>query len=141
MKWLISADATTEVYAREDDVDHGCDQAGEAMTYAMMNPQEFMKKAFNVVVSDPIEFFCCVITKADVRSNNRLVPVISQRKFEELIENKQRYRDIFESIRNRDFYKPLHEEIKFDDYAFEYAGYTFHVPAMMIPDEINRVKI
>ena len=91
-------------------------------------------------MEEPLEFFCCVITKADVRSNNRLVPVISQRKFESLINSGKQYREIFQIIRNREYYKPLHKDIKYKDCVFRYAGYTFHVPAMVIPDELNRVK-
>ncbi len=140
MKWLLSADASTEVYAREDDVDHGCKQVEDAVGYAMINSQEFMKKAFDVEITEPVEFFCCVVTKADVRSNNRLVPVVSQRKLKELIESEKRYREIFEIIRNKEYYKPISEEIKYEDYVFGYAGYVFHVPAMIIPDEINRIK-
>ena len=140
MKWLLSADASSEVFSREDEVDHGCGQAEISMGYAMVNSHDFMKKAFDIDNETPIEFFCCVITKADVRGNNRHVPVISQRKFIQLIESNKEYREIFESIRNRSYYEPIDNGTEYKDYIFSYAGYTFHVPALIIPDEVLRVN-
>ncbi len=140
MKWLLEADATWEVYAREDDVDHGCEQINTAMGFAMCHSAEFMKKAFNVDISDNIEFFCCVITKTNVRNNSKTVPVISQRKFMEILKKKASYRDMFETIRREEYKTPLAKGVEQKDYEVQYAGFRFHIPALIIPNEANLIS-
>lgn len=130
MKWLLEAELTHDVYVREDEVDHGCKQVENAMGYAMSNSNDFMERAFRMNVDAPVEYFCCVITKTNIRHNNKFVPTISQRKFEELLDSKKSLREIFEIVRNKEYIPQLESNTKFEDRIVEYAGYTFHTTAL-----------
>ena len=42
-KWFSAADSTKEVYAKEDEITHGCKQIEEIMTYGMQDRSHFIK--------------------------------------------------------------------------------------------------
>ncbi|OPY56606.1 MAG: hypothetical protein A4E55_02017 [Pelotomaculum sp. PtaU1.Bin035] len=129
LKWLNESDSTQEVFAREDDIEHGCDQVKKIMASAIANVPAFIEKVFNVQ-SEYIDLFYCVISKNSIRSVSDDVPVISLNKFIEVLK-KSDINNGFHAIRNRDYYDPIPENSQMDSEAVSYAGYTFNIPALI----------
>lgn len=48
LKWFMAADSSKEVYAREDDITHGCEQSSQIMAYAMKDKKTFILSCFMV---------------------------------------------------------------------------------------------
>ena len=86
MKWLIEADSTKEVFARQNDIDHGCNQVETIMSIAMTDPISIVKKLFGIDIQEIPDLFWCVISKHDIRSINPHVPVISLDTIKELLQ-------------------------------------------------------
>lgn len=49
LKWFMAADSSKEVYAREDDITHGCEQSSQIMAYAM-NDKKALKKCLKLMI-------------------------------------------------------------------------------------------
>lgn len=58
-KWFAAADSAKEVYAKEDEITHGCLQVESIMTYAMSDRKHFFKQVFGIDDGDTIDLFCC----------------------------------------------------------------------------------
>lgn len=129
LKWLNESDSTQEVFAREDDIEHGCDQIKKIMASAIVNVPAFIEKVFNVE-SKFVDLFYCVISKNSIRSVSDDVPVISLNKFIEILK-KSDINNGFHAIRNRDYYEPIPENSQMDSEPVTYAGYTFNIPALI----------
>lgn len=128
-KWLTESDSTQEVFAREDDIEHGCNQIKEIMASAIMNVPAFIDKVFKVQ-SEYVDLFYCVISKNNIRSVSDDVPVISLQKFTEVLK-KSDINNGFHTIRNRDYYEPIPENSQMDSEPVTYAGFTFNIPALI----------
>lgn len=64
LKWLVEADSTSEVFARVQDLEHGCKQVSDMLTYAQKNCFEFCNKVFGFVTSDNLPVVMgCVVSK------------------------------------------------------------------------------
>lgn len=129
LKWLTESDSPQEVFAREDDIEHGCDQIKKIMAYAIMNVPAFIEKVFEVK-SEYVDLFYCVISKNNIRSVGNDVPVISLRKFSEILK-KSDVNDGFHAIRNRDYYEPVPEHSQMASEPVSYGGYKFYIPALI----------
>lgn len=63
LKWFMAADSSKEVYAREDDITHGCEQSSQIMAYALRDKKVFMKRVFGIDDCDNVDLFCCVVAR------------------------------------------------------------------------------
>ncbi|MBQ7009489.1 MAG: hypothetical protein IJN05_09800 [Ruminococcus sp.] len=129
IKWFMAADSTKEVYAREDEVTHGCEQSETIMAYAMSDRAKFMKQVFNIDNCNDVELFCCVVVKHNIRTQNKHVPVINIKKLKELLSTRN-INSVFHTIRDHEYEDelPCNAEITLMD--VEYAGFTFKLPAI-----------
>ena len=129
LKWFLEADSTKEVYAREDEITHGCEQVESVMNYAMSDKQAFIKQVFGVESDMDYDLFCCVIAKHNVRTKNKYVPVIDIQSIEKLFESLP-LNTVFHAIRNRDFEIDIPDSATITHKEVNYAGYTFKIPAI-----------
>ena len=136
MKWLIEADSTKEVLARQNDIDHGCKQVEKIMSYAMKNPIMFTKRVFNIDIKEIPDISWCVIARNDVWTSNRNVPVISLETIKYMLKTMS-LNTAFHKIRNREFYKPLPPNAVISHKMVHYAGYEIRVPALVIEKEFE----
>ena len=129
IKWFMAADSTKEVYAREDEITHGCEQSEAIMAYAMSDRARFMKQVFNIDNCNDVELFCCVVAKNNIRTQNKHVSVININKLKELLSTRN-INSVFHTIRNHEYEDklPCNAEITMMD--VEYAGFTFKLPAI-----------
>lgn len=131
LKWLTEADATHEVYAREEDINHGCDQVQSIHRYALENSFDFIKKAFNEELSGEIELEACVISKVGIRTTNSSVPVISLNRFIELYNNNNSLKGLLKDIKGKKFLSPIPPKFKLQKLGVKYANYTFELPGFV----------
>ena len=138
LKWFLAADSSKEVYAREDEITHGCEQIESIMTYAMVNRNRFIKQVFGVDNGEYVDLFCCVIARHNIRSRHKYVPVIDLQKFKKLLSTKPA-NDVFHIIRNRGYDEPLPENASITHQVISYGDYIFKIPAIRfesIPSEL-----
>lgn len=128
LKWFTAADSTKEVYAREDEITHGCDQIESIMSYAMCNKKVFLRKVFNLD-EDDVELFCCVIAKHNIRTKNNHVPVINQKTLIDLFSTNAIF-NVFHIIRNREFETHLPTSASITHQTVNYGNYIFKIPAI-----------
>ena len=136
MKWLIAADSSKEVYERQKDINHGCEQIEQIMGYAFEDRKVFGKRIFEMEMADDPDLFCCVIVKHDLCSTNKHVPVISISKIKELFA-KYDLSTVFNIIRNQEFYGKLPEKTELGHKEVEYAGYIFKIPALIVEKDFE----
>lgn len=129
IKWFMAADSTKEVYAREDEITHGCEQSESIMAYAMSDRARFMKKVFNIDNCKDVELFCCVVAKHNIRTQNKHVPVINIKKLKELLSTRN-INSVFHTIRNHEYEDKLPHNAEITMMDVEYAGFTFKLPAI-----------
>lgn len=135
LKWFMAADSSKEVYAREDDITHGCEQSDSIMTYALTNKEKFMKQVFGVNDYEFTDFFCCVVAKHNIRTRNKYVPVIDISKLKHLIQTKP-LNSVFHIIRNHEYEDSLPNNAEITYQSVEYGGYIFNIPAIGLECEI-----
>lgn len=129
LKWFTPADSTREVYAREDDITHGCKQMEAIMAYAMQDRSKFISKAFGLRNFDSIDLFCCVVAKHNIRTQNPYVPVIDLERLKDLLVSLPT-NSAFHSIRNHQYELELPEFAKITYQSVSYGGFTFNIPAL-----------
>ena len=129
LKWFMAADSSREVYAREDDITHGCEQSSQIMAYAMKDKKAFMKKVFEVDACDDVDLFCCVVARHNIRTQNKYVPVIDLKKLKELFSCKSPC-SVFYIIRNHEYEESLPEDALITYQTVTYGGFTFKIPAI-----------
>lgn len=100
----------------------------------LSNPIELAHRLFNIDLDEKPEFYCCVISKNDIWSTNRYVPVISMKTICELF-SKQPLYNVFHIIRNKEYIKPISEQAKFEYLPIAYAGYIIHLSAFAFDKE------
>ncbi|MGC5327290.1 YecA family protein [Brevibacillus sp. SYSU BS000544] len=141
LKWLIEADATHEVYAREDDINHGCEQVQSIQQYVHENSFDFIKKAFNEELPGISEIGAIVISKVGIRTTNTKVPVISLKKFIELCNNNnQSLRGLLKDIVAKKYLSPIPPKFKFQKLGVKYANYTFELPGFVKNRKDNKLS-
>ena len=129
LKWFAAADSSKEVYAREDEITHGCEQSESIMTYAMSDRKRFIKQVFDVEDGDNIDLFCCVVARHNIRTQHKYVPVIDLKKLKELFSSKP-INSVFHTIRNYEYEEQLPEGASITHQAIKYGGFTFKIPAI-----------
>ncbi len=128
-KWFAAADSSKEVYAKEDEIDHGCQQIEDIMAYAMSDKNHFFKQVFDVENGDSIDLFWCVVAKHNIRTQNKIVPVIDLKRIEELFASYS-LNSVFHCIRNHEYEIPMPEDVTITHQEINYAGYNFKIPAL-----------
>lgn len=131
LKWFMAADSSKEVYAREDDITHGCEQSEQIMGYAMTDKEHFMKQVFECDDGNDVDLFCCVVAKHNIRTQNKHVPVIDEKKLIELFRNKS-IDSVFHIIRNHEYEEILPEDAEITFQTVSYAGFNFQIPAICL---------
>ena len=137
-KWFAAADSTKEVYAKEDEITHGCKQITDIMAYAMEDRKHFIKQVFDIEDGESTDIFGCVVAKHNIRTQNKYVPVIDLKRMEELL-SKYSLNTVFHMIRNHQYEIPLPKEASITYQSVSYAGFEFKIPAICFgekfPDE------
>lgn len=129
LKWFMAADSTKEVFAREEDISHGCEQMESIMTFVFRDKKSFIKNVFGFDDDEEYDVFCCVISKNNVRTRNNVIPVIGLNRIIELFSTHE-INDVFHIIRNHEY------EIKMPDTALithkeiTYSNFIFKIPAI-----------
>jgi hypothetical protein len=129
LKWFAAADSSKEIYAREDEVTHGCNQIESIMAYAMGDRSHFIKQVFDFDNGEDIDLFCCVVAKHNIRTQHKYVPVIDLDKFKELLSNNP-INSVFHVIRNHEYEVPLPEDASITHQVIYYGDFTFKIPAI-----------
>ncbi len=128
-KWFAAADSTKEVYAKEDEITHGCRQVEDIMAYAMFDKKHFFKQVFNYEYGETIDLFCCVVAKHNIRTQNKYVPVIDLKTIENLFSTHS-LNDVFHIIRNHEYEVKPKENIQITHQEICYGGFKFLIPAI-----------
>lgn len=129
LKWFAAADSSKEVYAREDEITHGCKQSESIMTYAMSDRKRFIKQVFDVDDGDNIDLFCCVVARHNIRTQHKYIPVIDLKKLKELFSSKP-ISSVFHAIRNHEYEESLPEDASITYQVIKYGDFTFKIPAI-----------
>lgn len=129
LKWFAAADSSKEVYAREDEITHGCEQSESIMTYAMGDRKRFIKQVFDIDDGDGVDLFCCVVARHNIRTQHKYIPVIDLKKLKELFLSKP-ISTVFHTIRNHEYEEPLPEDASITHQVIKYGGFTFKIPAI-----------
>lgn len=129
LKWFAAADSSKEVYAREDEITHGCEQSESIMTYAMSDRKRFIKQIFDVDDGDNIDLFCCVVARHNIRTQHKYIPVIDLKKLKELFSNKP-ISSVFHAIRNHEYEESMPEDASITHQVIKYGDFTFKIPAI-----------
>ncbi len=134
LKWLIEPDSTPEVFARIQDLEHGCSQILDIVNYGISNQADFADRIFGITnLEDKPEIIGCVISKNSIRVDNSDVPVINLQTLLNALKQDGIYRTI-ESIKNKQYLVPAPQNFEFGVKSFSYAGYTFEIPALLRQD-------
>ena len=134
LKWFNAVDSTKELYAREDDITHGCEQQEEIITYALQNKKAFVKQVFEIDNVDNADFYCCVIAKHNTSTLNKHVPVINLETLKELLIKKSLI-EVFNDIRDHKYDPTMPVNATLTHKTIKYAGYQFNIPAICIGSE------
>ena len=129
LKWFTAADSSREVFAREDDITHGCDQVEAIMTYAMMDRKHFIKQLFDYDDGGDVDIYCCVVARHNIRTMHKYVPVIDLERFKELLSSVPLI-TMFNMIRNHEYEAPMPENVSLVHKTIKYGDYTFKIPAV-----------
>lgn len=138
LKWLVEADSTSEVFARIQDIEHGCKQVSKILKYAQDNTCKFCDKVFGISEFDSIPLITgCVVSKRGIRVDNSDIPVISSNTLLELLQHNTVY-ETFTIIANKTYLIPASKNFEFGFKEVTYAGYTFEIPALLKDRPIGR---
>ncbi len=131
LKWLVEADSTSEILARIQDIEHGCKQISDILTYGQNNTLGFFNKVFGVIeIEQTPQIIGCVISKRGIRADSSNVPVISAQRLLELFQQ-NRACEVLEIIRNKSYLIPAPRNFEFGLKTISYAGYSFEIPALL----------
>lgn len=131
LKWLVEADSTSEVFARIQDIEHGCDQISNILTYAQDNCLDFCSKVFGIREFEHTpQIMGCVVSKKGIRVDNSDVPVISTQTLLNLFQHNTVH-EAFEIIKNKTYFIPAPHNFEFGLKTVCYAGYSFEIPALL----------
>ena len=136
LKWLIEADSTPEVFARTHDLEHGCNQISDILSYANKERLAFCQNVFGIGKLDNTpEIIGCVVSKKGIRVDNSNIPVISLQSIISLLQQSS-VSEAFESIRKKTFLMSAPSNFEFGLKTITYAGYTFDIPALLKDEPI-----
>lgn len=131
LKWLVEADSTPEVFARIQDLEHGCSQVLDIQNYAENYNAEFCNKVFGITTleSHP-EIIGCVVSKKGIRVDNADIPVISLQTLSNLLQHNSVI-ETFQAIKEKTYLIPALHNFEYGLKSITYAGYTFEIPALI----------
>lgn len=132
-KWFAAADSSKEVYAKEEEIDHGCQQVEDIMAYAMADKNHFFRQVFGIENGDTIDLFWCVVAKHNIRTQNKIVPVIDLQRIEKLFSSYS-LNTVFHFIRNHEYEIPMPQNVSITHQEVNYAGFKFKIPALCFGD-------
>lgn len=135
LKWFAAADSAKEVYAKEDEITHGCQQMESIMAYAMVDKKRFFNQVFGIDNGEDIDIFCCVIARHNIRTQNKYIPVIDLKRIKELL-NCNSLNNVFHIIRNHEYEPKMPDEATITHQEISYGGYIFKIPAICFESEI-----
>ena len=147
LKWLNHADSTSEVYARQDDIDKGVKQSEVTLKYAKENSENclsrvFDKDAINKIDYASINIGACVISKNTIRTTLDSIPVINFKQFIILCRQYQHnLKQIIDVLEQRQYLSKLPDRYTERYQKIEYAGYTFKIPSIEFNAEVNKEKV
>jgi len=131
LKWLVEADSTSEVFARVQDLEHGCSQVSDMLAYAQNQCSDFCNKVFGLAISDNLPLVMgCVVSKKGIRIDNSDIPVISLQTLLDLLKCNS-VNNTFEAIKEKTYLLSTPKNFEFGLQAISYAGYTFEIPALI----------
>jgi len=145
LKWLVEADATPEVFTRVQDLEHGCSQVSDILTYAKRNCTEFCNKVFGTTTLEKMpEIIGCVVSKKGIRVDNSNIPVISSQTLLNLLQHNSII-ETFEAIKEKTYLISAPHNFEFGLKEITYAGYIFEIPALIkeqsvIQDNYKRIS-
>lgn len=128
-KWFAAADSSKEVYAKEDEINHGCQQIEDIMTYAMADKPRFFRQVFGIENGHMMDLFWCVVAKHNIRTQNKIVPVIDLKRIEELFSSHD-LNTVFHCIRNHEYFIQMPENVSVTYQEINYSGFMFRIPAL-----------
>lgn len=135
LKWFAAADSAKEVYAKEDEITHGCQQMESIMAYAMVDKKRFCNQVFGIDNGEDMDIFCCVIARHNIRTQNKYIPVIDLKRIKELL-NCNSLNNVFHIIRNHEYEPKMPDEATITHQEISYGGYIFKIPAICFESEI-----
>ena len=131
LKWLVEPDSTSEVFARVQDLEHGCSQMSDILDYAENYKEDFLQRVFGQYEEEHLpKIIGCVISKKGIRVDNSDLPVISSEMLMDLLQHRG-VQETFNLIESKDFYIPLAQNLNYGLQSVQYAGYTFEIPAII----------
>ncbi|WP_407311764.1 SEC-C metal-binding domain-containing protein [Desulfosporosinus sp. SB140] len=132
LKWLVVSDSTQEVFARTQELEHGCNQISAILDFAYNNCADFCSRVFNITdLENTPEIIGCVVSKMGIRVNNTNIPVISLKTLLDLFQRKSNVREVFEIVKNRGYLLSAPHGFEYALTTFCYAGYSFEIPAFV----------
>lgn len=134
LKWFAAADSAKEVYAKEDEITHGCEQMESIMSYAMSDKKHFFNQVFGDEDGESTDLFCCVIAKHNTRTRNKYVPVIDLKRIIELF-SKNLLGNVFHIIRNHEYEIDLPQDAEITYQEVKYDKFIFRIPAICFGNE------
>lgn len=95
----------------------------------MADKKHFFRQVFGIENEEMIDIFWCVVAKHNIRTQNRIVPVIDLKRIEELFSSDS-LNTVFHLIRNREYEIKMPEDISITYQEVDYAGFKFKIPAL-----------
>ena len=137
LKWLIEADSTPEVFARIQDLEHGCNQIEKIISFAKKNCCDFCTKVFGPEYSKSHpEIIGCVVSKNGIRVDNSNTPVITLQTLIGLL-SKNSVKETFDIIIQKSYLLSSPPRLEYGLQSVQYAGYTFNIPALKKDQSIS----
>lgn len=132
LKWLVEPDSTTEIFARIQDLEHGCKQMSDILCYANSFCQEFCNRVFGTTkLTNVPKIVGCVVSKKGIRVEHSEVPVISLQALTDILKCSGGSDKAFESIERMEYLMPAPSNFEYGLQTVCYAGYTFEIPALI----------
>ncbi|SHI57288.1 hypothetical protein [Pseudobutyrivibrio xylanivorans] len=134
LKWFMAADSSKEIFAREDDITHGCEQQEMVIEYATKDKLDFIKKVFGESTEQDVDIIACVVAKNNIRTQNDNIPVIDELTLINLL-SKKSLGEVCSIIKNHKYELDMPDNCLKTHKKVRYAGFTFEIPALCIGDK------
>lgn len=135
LKWFAAADSTKEVYAKEDEITHGCEQVDKLMGYALKDKHTFFKRVFDINDGENYDLYCCVIAKHNIRTQHKHVPVIDLPRMLSLLAEMP-LETVFHTVRSHQYEPVLPSNATITYKETTYGGFTFNTPAICFGPDV-----
>ena len=88
---------------------------------------------FGIDNGEMIDLFWCVVAKHNIRTQNKIVPVIDLKRIEELFSSNS-LNTVFHLIRNHEYEIKMPDDVSITHQEVDYAGFKFKIPALCFGD-------